>query len=564
MHTKFKKVLCVLIAVLIFASVLPVAFAESVVSGNTAGDQNVRYYYTDFEDTDSYVTDSTKLIDYDGDKAFNASAAIKPFEKNPITSGTVYIGVDISFNSMSSFLQKVVLSCNGGTKNLFGRQYTTVGYCNNFDWQANSSGIALENEESDGSPKWYHVDVFIDLNNNYVTLYRDRIPWGGFAISASNSDSLAKGITGIQFHNEGTSTITNGAWYIDNLVIASGDKFAHPQVTKVSLNADDPDNTSGNGYIDVDFTMPLNNDDARSLTSKYLSFGSSNDGVEAPGIVWIKQITSSKYRIGYSGALSAGAEYYLEYPDSLQGFFEQVMLDNKVYFCVESDVGRDSHIKSVKLIDSSGTVNTFYAPNDEIEKIEVSFDYTMSKSDAEQYISVTDEDGNSVPFTAEVSGKIATISFEDILNAETVYTLKFADSISMMGDAARSFTTGSGKFELRYVDFEDADGNKAESIDTAKKLTLKLINTLTDEDKAEKSVYLIFCAYNEKGKMIGYDISKADTSKNYPRNTIPVDSLPDGTVKIKGFVFEETGDATNGYLRTSLVEVVELTTDLDA
>ena len=567
MHTKFEKVLCVLMAVLIFASVSPVTFAESVVSGNTAGDQNIRYYYTDFEDTDSYVTDSSKLTDYDdGNKALNSSAsgAVTPFANNPIKSGTVYIGLDMSFPSMSSYLQKVKLSYKGGSKDLFGRQSATVGYCNAFGWQANSSGVALETEESDGSPKWYHVDAFIDLNNNYVTLYRDRTLWGGFAISASNSTNLAEGITGIQFHNEGTSTVKNGPWYIDNLVIASGTEFAHPQVTKVSLTADDPDNTSGNGYIDVDFTMPLNNDDVRSLTSKYLSFGSSNDGVEAPGIAWIKQITSSKYRIGYSGALSVGAEYYLEYPDSLQGFFEQVLIDNKAYFYVEAGVGKASSIKSVKLIDSLGAVNSFCAPNDEIEKVEILFDYAISKTDVQQYVSITDKDGNTVPFTVDVSGKIATINFEDILNAEAEYTLKFKEDISMMGDVERSFTTGIGKFELRDVSFKDTDGNKAQSIETAKTLNLKLINTITDADKAEKSVYLIFCAYNEKGKMIGYDISKADTSKNYPRNTIPVDSLPDGTVKIKGFVFEETGDATNGYLRTSLVEVVELTTDLDA
>lgn len=502
----------------------------SVFSSVAFAAENKHYYFNDFtNDSDS----SVKELE-DGERAMLGKRDLYLFNSNPIKSGKLYVSLDANWATFSGDVQSArLIPAKGSWIMLFGAYAGSVKYSGDDStfWQPmKGSYVAPFNT-------WLHFDLLINIDTGMIDFYRDGEKWGSQAMSTA-ANARENGIRGISFSSTETGKGANEPrpWYIDNLLLTDIDDYIRPTV---NVNKDD-------SYIDINFNAPLSNDEKASITPAYVRIAETG-GSGQLNTKSITKLSSTSYRIEYSGTVDDTKEYYVEFPDTVTGLFNQKLLDNKVYFPGSGS----SVISAITLIDAKGNEEGILSPNDEIAQIKFELNSAIDQSELDN-ITLT-ADGEPVEADRELDGNIYTITPNDIIGAGKECVLNIPSSVSGVDKSIRSFTTGAGKFEMRSLKFEKDDGTEAATISEANSLNAEIINT----NNTEKTVYVLFCAYDETGKMTDFQLKKANLTRK--RAEVKIDNLnADSANKIKGFVIEEA-KSNESYIRNPLAASVSLT-----
>ncbi len=489
--------------------------------------ENKHYYFNDFtnDTSDKYV----KKLE-DGEWVRSGEDAMEVFRSNPINSGKLYMGLDANWETLSGDVQSICLiPVNGNWITLFGGYGGAVKYVgeDSTDWQP------WEGSYDAPLNTWIHFDLLIDLDTGNIDFYHDGEKWGSQVLSAKAMGFVKNGIKGFQFRS-GTAPGCR-TWYIDNLLLTDIDDYIRP-----TLNVNKNDS-----YIDINFNAPLSNEDKAAITTSYVKIA-ENGGSGKLNTDSVTKLSATSYRIKYSGTLDNTKEYYVEFPNTVTGLFNQKLSDNRVYFSGSGS----SVISAITLIDAKGNEEGILSPNDEIAQIKFELNSGIAKSDLDNITLAVD--GETVETERELNGNIYTMRFDDIIGAGKECVLNIPSSVSEVDNSTRKFTTGAGKFEMRSLKFEKNDGTEAAAISEADSLNAEIINT----NNSEKNIYVLFCAYDSAGKMTDFKLTKADLTRK--RTEAKIDNLSAGGAnKIKGFIIEET-QSNESYIRNPLVAAVEL------
>lgn len=507
----------------LFAAVVTSSYAFPVFAA-----ENKHYYFNNF--TNDTSDKRVKELE-DGEWVRTGEDSINMFSSNPIKSGKLYMSLDANWETLSGDVQSVCLiPAEGNWITLFGGYAGAVKYMgeDSFDWQPWTGSYSAPLNT------WIHFDLLIDFETGKIDFYHDGEKWGSQDLSAPAVECVRKsGIKGIQFR--GGTAPGYRTWYIDNLLLTDIDDYIRPTV---SVNKND-------SYIDINFNAPLSSEDKASIAPEYVRIA-ENGSSEQLTADSITELTATSYRIKYSGTVDEAKEYYVEFPDTVAGLFAQKLLDNRVYF---SGSGR-SAISAIKLIDAQEREEGILSPNDEIAQIKIELNSAVAQPDLDG-ITLT-ADGEPVEADRTLNGNIYTITLKDIIGADKECVLNIPSSVSGVDNSIRSFTTGAGKFEIRSLKFEKADGTEAAVAADADSLNAEIINT----NSTEKNIYVLFCAYDSTGKMTELQLQKADLTRK--RAEVKIDSLNTGSAsKIKGFVIEEAL-SNESYIRNPLAAAVEL------
>ena len=136
----------------------------------------------------------------------------------------------------------------------------------------------------------------------------------------------------------------------------------------------------------------------------------------------------------------------------------------------------------------------------------------------------------------------------DIIGADKECVLTIPASLSGLSNQMRRFTTGSGKFEVRNLEFAKSDGSSASTAPEAAELNAEIINT-----NNEKDVYVVFCAYDGDGKMTDFKVEKADFSAK--RVFVEIDNLKcEKAETVRAFVIKEEQTENGAYVRSWLAD----------
>lgn len=495
---------------------------------------DAHYYQNDFENASSDGFDKYRVQLDDGNwVAQGLSAKITMFENNPVTEGRFYIGLDANWQNTGK-AQTVGLTSKGNGKRymLFGSYANSVKYSseNEDNWQPLAGGFKPELGST------VHFDIVIDFDKKTISFYRDGESWG---VAAMNDEIYNNGFSGLSFASD-MKDAPERPWYIDNLIMTDISDFMTPNAV---VNVTE-------GYIDIDFKTALTAEDKASLNSSYIKIGESGAENSSLTVTSVENTAGSKYRIKYSGTPDPNKEYYVEFPDTLTGLFNQKLSDNRVYFLGSGS----SVISSVKLIDAQGKEEGILSPNDEIAQIKIELNINVNETALDE-ITLT-AGGETVDAERELNDNVYTMKFNDIIGADKECVLNIPLSVSGAQNSTRNFTTGHGKFELRCLKFEKGDGTEAMAISDAESLNAEIINT----NNTEKTVYVLFCAYDESGKMTDFKLKKADLTRK--RAEVKIDSLNALSAnKIKGFIIEESMAESGAYIRNPLTASVSLTSE---
>lgn len=494
---------------------------------------DAHYYQNDFESKSSDNFDKYRVQLDDGNwVAQGLNQHIKIFEKNPVTEGRFYIGLDANWQDIGK-LQTVRLINNGNGKTymLFGSYAGSVKYApNNEDnWQPTAGGFKPELGST------VHFDIVIDFDKKTINYYKNGGSWGG----TSMSDEIHQyGFNGLSFVSDMKDS-TARPWYIDNLIMTDISDFITP---KAEVNMTD-------SYIDIDFKTALSPEDKTSLNSSYIKIGESGAESSSLTVTSVDNTAGARYRITYSGTPDPNKEYYVEFPNTVTSLFNQKLSDNRVYFTGSGN----SVISAIKLIDARGSEEGILSPDDEIAQIKIELNSAIAQSELDN-ITLT-ADGETVTAERELNDNVYTMKFDDIIGADKKCVLNIPSSVSEVDNSIRKFTTGDGKFEIRSLKFEKGDGTEAAAISDADSLNAEIINT----NNTEKTVYVLFCAYDRTGKMTDFKLEKADLTRK--RAEVKIDNLnAGGANKIKGFIIEET-QSNESYIRNPLMASVSLTAE---
>ena len=513
---KMRKVfLGCLSALVISASVAPFnALASS------------HYYRNDFEGGLSDGFDKFIVTLPNGNRvARGVSGQIKMFAKEPVTEGRFSVSLDANWQD-SGRLQslRLINSKDGKTYLLFGSYAGRVKYSrdNTNDWQPFDGGF------EPAADRDYHFDIVIDFGTKSISYYKDGKLWG----TAVMNDAISQnGFTGLSFVSD-MKTSAASPWYVDNLVMSDIDGFITPTA---SVN-------TAQGYVDIDFKTVLSPEDKISLNGRYVKIVENGTPNSLLGVTSVENVSGPLYRIKYAQAPTAGREYYVQFPDALSGILGQRLSDNKIYF---SSSGNGA-ISSVKLIDAEGNESGILTPNDEIAQIKIELNTDAEQSELDG-ITLT-SDGAEVASDRELAGRTYIMKLCDIIGADKECVLTIPASLSGLSNQMRRFTTGSGKFEVRNLEFAKSDGTPASTASEAAELNAEIINT-----NNEKDVYVVFCAYDGDGKMTDFKVEKADFSAK--RVFVEIDNLKcEKAETVRAFVIKEEQTENGAYVRSWLAD----------
>ena len=513
-----KAVLSMALCALMFLSIFSsVAFAAEG-----------HYYFNDFTND---TTDKNVYKEDDGNWVRKGKDSICPFSNNIIKSGRFYIGLDANWNDIAK-RQVVQLYNKGKSKSylLFGSYAGWVKYApmSGATWQPSNGGFKPELGST------VHFDILVDFDKKTINYYKNGESWG---VDTMGDEIHQLGIDGLSFISEIKDSTR--PWYIDNLIMTDIGDFITP---KAEVNMTD-------SYIDIDFKTALSPEDKTTLNSSYIKIGESGAESSSLTVTSVDNTAGARYRITYSGTPDPNKEYYVEFPNTVTSLFNQKLSDNRVYFTGSGN----SVISAIKLIDARGSEEGILSPDDEIAQIKIELNSAIAQSELDN-ITLT-ADGETVTAERELNDNVYTMKFDDIIGADKKCVLNIPSGVSGVDNSIRKFTTGDGKFEIRSLKFEKVDGTEAAAISDADSLNAEIINT----NNTEKTVYVLFCAYDRTGKMTDFKLEKADLTRK--RAEVKIDNLnAGGANKIKGFIIEET-QSNESYIRNPLMASVSLTAE---
>ncbi len=508
-----KKITTVLLLVTLLLMTCPVVFAE---------EYNFLYTFEDLNESGNIeYTDSTGTVHH----VKQPTCTITPMTSNPVTTGKFYISVDTYWGRATGTPQQTfqLKTGAGGSNIVFGTYASGLGYeSSNSGWQANE-GIYVPALNT-----CVQIEMLLDFDAATITYYKDGDLWGTGVL---HSNVISNGLTGI--------TMANGAdWWIDNLVMSTVPEVLEPKVSQLDIE---------HGYVEVDFSAPLSKESEAAVIPEYVVFG-ANDAVPAPEVTGIERVSAQIYRVYYSTAFAADAEYYLTLPTNLVGKFGQKVFCDKVYF---SGADGSAAISDVILLDVDGVRQSVQDAGDGILQIQLKVSDSLLKEDLD-LLTVTANGNDAAVATRTLENGVYTMTLADALDAGAACTVEIPQTVLGLTNARRSFATSGGRFEVKSFVFQNAGNTDAMTPSETTGLKLEILNSIKKSEK----IYLFYGAYSEAGKMTSFSILPLDMTKNYLNTTIEI--LP-GSIDttIQGFLIEEIFDGSQ-YVLNPITDNISL------